>query len=259
MQEPVSTAAPDPTRRFDERAEWYVRHRPGYPEAAYSALLDGLGDPARLRALDLGAGTGISSLELAQRGPRVLAVEPSARMRELARPHPRVEWLDARAEALPLQDRSFELALAAQAFHWFEPARALREIARVLVPGGRLALLWNVRDLTDPLTAEYSDLVARATGRAREDAFHLWPEELTGSGLFGTCWERSFSNEQPLDAAGLLGRALSASYVPLDARARAQLEDSLGAAHARHRAPDGLVRLRYRTRLYLGESRGVGA
>ncbi|TAJ18162.1 MAG: class I SAM-dependent methyltransferase, partial [Planctomycetota bacterium] len=164
-------------------------------------------------------------------------------------------WLDARAEALPLPDAGFELALAAQAFHWFEPGAALREIARVLVPGGRLALLWNVRDLTDAATAEYSDVVARGAQRAREEAFHLWPEELAGSGSFDACWERSFAHAQELDADGLIGRARSASYVPL---AAAELATALREFHARRADAAGRVAIRYRTRLYLAERRRGG-
>lgn len=249
-------AASDPTRRFDARAADYVRSRPGYPTAALSASLDGLGDPARVRAVDLGAGTGISSRALAELGARVVAVEPNAQMRAAAEPHSRVEWVDARAEALPLSDASFELALAAQAFHWFDPAAALREVARVLVPGGRLALLWNVRDLTDAATAEYSDVVARSAKRAREDTFHLWPEELAGSGAFDACWERSFDHAQVLDADGLIGRARSASYVPLEGD---DLTKELRAFHARRADASGRVEIRYRTRLYLAERRRDGA
>ena len=74
-----------PTTRFSGRAADYVRHRPGYPAAAIAAVLRGLGDPVRLVAADVGAGTGISSRLLAERGVRVLAIEPNAEMRAATR------------------------------------------------------------------------------------------------------------------------------------------------------------------------------
>jgi SAM-dependent methyltransferase len=77
----------------------------------------------------------------------VVAVEPSAGMRDqLARTLPQVSLLEGTAEAIPLPDHSVDAVLVAQAWHWVDPARALPEVARVLAPGGRLGLIWNVRD-----------------------------------------------------------------------------------------------------------------
>ena len=78
----------NPTSRFSDRADDYVKYRPGYPPAAIDAILNGLGPPASLVAADVGAGTGISARALADRGVRVLAVEPNAVMANAAVPHP---------------------------------------------------------------------------------------------------------------------------------------------------------------------------
>jgi SAM-dependent methyltransferase len=96
------------------------------------------------RVLDLGAGTGKLTEVLLDLGLDVVAVEPSAGMRELL--PARVEVLDGDAEHLPLPDASVDAVVVGQAFHWFDPEPALAEIARVLRPGGTLGLLWNVRD-----------------------------------------------------------------------------------------------------------------
>src|SRR5688572_26600177 len=77
----------NPTGRFSDRAQAYSRHRPSYPAPAVDAMLAGLGEPARLSAADIGAGTGISSRLLAERGLTVHAVEPNQAMREAAEPH----------------------------------------------------------------------------------------------------------------------------------------------------------------------------
>lgn len=243
----------NPTGRFTDRADTYRRHRPSYPAAAIDAMLAGLGAPSSLEAADIGAGTGISSRLLAERGARVHAVEPNQAMREAAGPHPLVRYLPGTAEETGLPDRSVNLVLAAQAFHWFRPEPSLREFHRILKPNGRLAVMWNERDLTDPLTAVYSDLAQGAARRDPVEKWHLRPEELYISRLFTTSWEQTFSNSQELDAEGLIGRALSASYVPTGGPDHEALVKGLRGAFDRYKDASGKVRLVYRTILYLSE------
>jgi SAM-dependent methyltransferase len=242
-----------PTTRFTDRADDYARHRPSYPAEAIDAVLEGLGEPASLAAADVGAGTGISARLLADRGVRVVAVEPNGAMRAAALAHPRVTWRDGRAEATGLPGASVDLVLCAQAFHWFEPEPTLREFRRILRPGGRLALVWNQRDEDDPLTAEYgrrirevSDDTEAASDRRRSEA----PAAVAASGLFLPLPTAHARYEQALDEDGLVGRARSASYVPKDGPAWTRLESGLRALHRRHRDAKGLVSLRYRTDVY---------
>jgi SAM-dependent methyltransferase len=128
---------------FGAVATAYDRARPSYPDEAVDWLL-----PAGARrVLDLGAGTGKLTRGLRDRGLEVIAVEPSAGMREqLARVLPDVTILDGPAEQIPVADHAVDAVLVAQAWHWVDKARAVPEAARVLVPGGRLGLLWNIRD-----------------------------------------------------------------------------------------------------------------
>lgn len=107
----------DTVSRFDDRAQDYVKYRPGYPAAAISAIVGGLGPAEQLRAADIGAGTGISARLLADRGVHVIAVEPGEVMRAAAAPHPRVEWTSGTAHATGLAPESMDLVLCAQAFH----------------------------------------------------------------------------------------------------------------------------------------------
>jgi len=241
----------DPLGRFTSRAEDYVKYRPDYPSGALGAMLEGLGEPSRIVAADVGAGTGIAARALAELGPRVFAIEPNAAMRSKAAPHPRVEWRDARAEATALLGASVDLVLCAQAFHWFEARPAVAEFARVLRRGGRLALLWNVRDESKPLAAAYARIVRDAAGPAYRGE-HLFdpavlPPRFTGVRL------AEFPHAQTLDAKAFAGRALSASYVPRDGAARERIVAELAAAHAAHAGPDGLATLDYVTRLWLAD------
>lgn len=129
---------------FGAAAVEYAEHRPDYAPAAVRWALAGA--PGK-RVLDLGAGTGKLSGTLVALGAEVVAVEPDpAMLAELRRALPGVRALAGGAEAIPLPDRSVDAVVAGNALHWFDMAVAGPEIARVLVPGGVRAGLWNILD-----------------------------------------------------------------------------------------------------------------
>jgi SAM-dependent methyltransferase len=245
---------PDPTERFSDRAADYALYRPDYPPAAVSAILEDLVGAAQLTAADVGAGTGIASRLLAERGVRVLAVEPNAAMREAAAPHPRVEYRVGTAEATGLAAASVDLVLCAQAFHWFDAQRALAEFRRILRPGGRLAILWNERREDDAFTGAYSRLVAEmAPDRTEASREGLLADLLRGGFRDVQCLE--FDHEQRLTADGLAGRALSASYMPRQGPQSEDLRRRLRALHDQYADGSGAVKLLYRTVLWRARSR----
>jgi SAM-dependent methyltransferase len=128
---------------FGEEAAAYERGRPSYPPEAIDWLLP----PGARDVLDLGAGTGKLTIRLVERGLEVVAVDPIQEMLEvLSGSLPDTPALLGTAEEIPLPDDSVDSVLVAQAWHWFDPARAVKEVARVLRPGGRLGLVWNTRD-----------------------------------------------------------------------------------------------------------------
>src|SRR6201994_3924951 len=152
---------------FGGAAATYERGRPPYPPEA----LDWLLPPGARRVLDLGAGTGKLTRELAGRGLDVVAVEPLAGMRdELSRVLPGTPVLDGSAEHIPLPDGSVDAVLAAQAWHWVTPERAAPEVARVLVPGGTLGLVWNERDDAEPWVTELNRIVDELGQKMAADA-----------------------------------------------------------------------------------------
>lgn len=242
--------------RFTSRAEDYARYRPSYAPGAIDAVLEGLGDPSGLTAADVGAGTGISARLLGDRGVRVFAVEPNAAMRREGGEHPRVTWVDGTAEATGLHDASVDLVLVAQAFHWFRPDESLAEFARVLRPGGRLALVWNDRDDTDPFSRAYYDAVLSTPEAQRVSGGWGRSNPLDGRGGWAGVRESSWSNPQRTDARGVIGRAMSASYVPKSGLDHDRIVAALEAACRTHAEPDGSLTLRYRTKVYLAEKAG---
>ncbi|MBX3357136.1 MAG: class I SAM-dependent methyltransferase [Phycisphaeraceae bacterium] len=246
----------NPTSRFGARAEDYKKFRPSYPGAAIDAVLDGLGEAGRVVAADVGAGTGISSRLLAEKGVRVIAVEPNAAMREAAEAHGLVEWRDGTAEATGLRDGEVDLVVCAQAFHWFEPVGAVREFWRVLKRGGRLALVWNSRDNRDDLTRGYVEAIRTHGGEHPAERRPFRPDGVSETGLFTPLRLFEVPSEQALDEEGLLGRAASASYVPKAGPDHDRLMEALRVLHRAHRGADGMVRLRYITQVWTGDRVG---
>ncbi|MGB8940823.1 MAG: class I SAM-dependent methyltransferase [Streptomyces sp.] len=149
---------------FDSVATQYAASRPGYPPHLFTTVEELAEQPLRgARTVDVGAGTGIATRLLLDRGARVVAVEPGPAMgAQLRAALPDTPLLRAVGDALPLADGTADLITYAQSWHWTDPARSLPEALRVLRPGGALALWWNV---PDPDTAWTVDQEERLTSR----------------------------------------------------------------------------------------------
>jgi SAM-dependent methyltransferase len=210
---------------FATAADAYERGRPGYPQEAMAWMAERLGLREGRDVLDLAAGTGKLTRALVPFGARVIAIEPIDEMREqLFRALPDVDAFDGTAESIPLPDGSVDAVTCGQAFHWFRPNEALREIHRVLRPGGGLALVWNVRDTSNPLQARVNEILApHAAGVSTHRG--LDPKELVAkSELFGPVEHRSWPYEQRLSRAHLVDRISSISYIAiLDPDTRAEV------------------------------------
>ena len=240
----------DTIGRFSDRAADYVKYRPGYPREAVRAALEGLGPADALAAADIGAGTGISARLFGDEGVRVVAVEPGEGMRQAAAPHSNVKWVSGRAEATGLGSASFDLVVCAQSFHWFRTAETLAEFARILKSRKRLAIIWNRRSKSDPLTAGYRQAIVDVGGEIADETREFDPDVVTRSGLFSSPELTSFPNFQRLNLEGLIGRARSASYVPKSGPEGERLLGLLRDIHARHADPTGFVTMVYETEVF---------
>jgi SAM-dependent methyltransferase len=242
----------NPTDRFSSRVTDYAQYRPSYPAAVIDAILS---DGDAQTVADIGAGTGIAAQLLADRGLAVWAVEPNADMRAAIAPHPRITAWDGTAEATALADRTMDLVTAFQAFHWFQHDLALPELRRILKPDGRLAVVWNNRDRTDPFTKQYGQVLQSVTRKPvgidrMGDATPL----LEDSVYFTDVQHVAIPHRQTLDLAGLIGLAQSRSYTPQSGVAYEQLIDRLTHLFNEF-CREGQVAIVYTANVYLARGR----
>lgn len=217
-------AGPDPrvmaaaASGFSAGADAYERGRPSYPADVVEVLCRELGIGPGSRVLDLAAGTGKLTRLLVPTGAEVVAVEPVAEMRaQLEAAVAGVPALDGTAEHIPRPDGSVDAVTVAQAFHWFDPVAALREIARVLTPGGGLGLVWNERDTGEPWVAELSRIIRwdqRGEWQVPYTVEEDWAAVIDGLDVpFGPVQRYDTSYRQTLDTETLVARVLSTSYI----------------------------------------------
>jgi SAM-dependent methyltransferase len=247
---------------FDEVAALYDAERTGYPEP----LLDEVAGFADLREgarlLEIGAGTGQATLDFARRGCRVVALEPGANLARIARgrlaPFPGAEVVVSTFEAWPLPAERFDLVLAAQSFHWVDPAVRVRKAAQALRAGGALAVL-GYRAL--PGAGALHDAIQRAyaTHASSMAAGHGGTppgqeEELVRSGLFATVRvsEHRYEHEYgPERYAALMETQSPHRLLPPESLARL-----LADIRTAIRTHGGALRVEYVARLVLARLAG---
>ena len=234
----------------------YDSVRPAYPDEAVAALVDAArrargveasGRDDALRAADIGAGTGKMSELLARSGLLVDAVEPSEAMRAQASVIEGVTWHDGVAEETGLPNDVYDIVVFAQSWHWMDSDRAGLEAARILAPGGALAIVWNQMAVSIPW-------VHRLTRIMRSGDVHRPDRPPTLGGGFApmtltqVAWEDHMTPEEILT----LGTTRS-SYIRSSEAGRARMQENLRWYLYEHLgyAPGELVTIPYATLVWL--------
>ena len=244
---------------FQAGAGAYQRARPDYPADAVARLAEVLRLGPGTRVVDLGAGTGVLTASLVPTGADVIAVEPVAAMRaRLAASLTGVRVIAGLAEAIPIADASVDAVVAAQAFHWFDASRALPEIRRVLRPGSRLGLVWNVRDHAEPWVAEMAAIVDAYGDAIRRHESGEWRDAFEGETGFGPLGYAEFGNVQQVSPEQVVERVASTSFIAiLPPAEREQVSERIRTLIATHPGTAGSDRIAFphRTRVWWCERR----
>lgn len=259
---------------YDGSAETYERYRPTYPESILATLRDRVGSRAVAgKALDAGAGTGIFSRQLLstlRELAEIHCLEPNEDMIDVGMracsAWPVIRYVRGFAEALPAPDASFVLVTASTAANWFDRPQFLREVARVLVPGGLLALLQNKpRFWDDPLIADLSDFLERSIPGYRRGTYSDFTggygpadfaNELRCSPAFervtkhGVYWEQSMSADQFRGYVYSMGHIKKVQATVGASR----VADEIDQLIARHADRDGRVIFSWVAELTMAES-----
>ncbi|MCR2802673.1 class I SAM-dependent methyltransferase [Paenibacillus soyae] len=249
----------DSKERFTDRVDNYVKYRPTYPADAIDFLYERVGFAKDSVIADVGAGTGIFSKLLLERGSRVIALEPNEAMREAALRslggEGEYEARPGSAEASGLPAQSVDFIVCAQSYHWFDREQARDEFRRILKPGGRVALIWNSRKTSGTPFLERIESLLLAYGTDYEKVGHksitretLRPYFANGGPALDT-----FSMIQHLDEESLRGRLLSSSYAPLPGHPNYEPMIQELAGIYRDCEQGGVVDMEYVTELYWGE------
>ncbi len=219
---------------------------------------DGMGLRAGQVVADIGSGTGLSARPFLEAGCTVYGVEPNAAMRataeEFLSDFSNFTSVDGTSDATTLADSSCDLVIAAQAFHWFDPEPTRAEMARILKPGGWIALIWNERQLdTTPFLREYEKFLMEFANDY-EQVRHENVDDTRLQAFFQVPYgSAKFANSQVFDLDGAIGRIVSSSYMPSETAERfPQMKNEFTRLFAKH-AENGTIELLYNTTVYYSQ------
>lgn len=250
-----------------QTSKLYDQVRPTYPKEAVKLLIGKLGISRQdrssnqpLRILELGAGTGkftdVLQKVLRDSNVEIIASEPVLSMREeFEQKFPTLGMKDFSAENIGLPNGSVHAVIAAQCFHWFANEKSLSEIQRVLVPGGKLGLVWNVRDHSVPWVKEMDDdvilplYVQSNTPKAQSGE---WKRLIMASDKFGSLeGDESFKTEQILTLDEFVKRLLSISVIAIKSEKEKKMEiDKIKSILNKHKLGTDTVILPYKVEMY---------
>ena len=248
---------------FAAGADAYERGRPAYSAEAVGRLVDELRIGPGARVLDLAAGTGKLTRQLASTGAEIVAVEPIAEMRaKLEAALPDVEAVEGTAERIPLANRSVDAVVVGQGFHWFDSVRAVSEIRRVLRPTGAVGMIWQSRETSRPWLARLDEIIDRADDGHPRFRTGAWRAGFDLTALFEPLQEASFETVHRGTPDTMVDRVASISYIAAmpEARRGAVLAEvrELLASDADTAGRD-VVELPYRARIFWTRPRSVPA
>lgn len=248
----------DPTARFSDRVDDYIKYRPRYGREVVEALAHKCSLTPNDTIADVGCGTGFSAEPFLQNENHVVGIEPNLEMRVageryLAK-YPNFEMRDGTAEQTGLPGQSVEFVLAGQAFHWFsrEPTRV--EFVRILKPQGWCVLIWHDRSIdASPFLQAYENFLRRHAVDYKQVVHRQVANFEVLRAFFAPCSVEliTIPARQRFDFEGLRGRLLSSSYVPREGPAAETMLAELPDLFTTYEQ-DGRIDFQYETKIFYG-------
>jgi len=245
-------------QRFSNHVDDYIKYRPHYPAEIISFLTEQGYLSKQSVVADIGSGTGIITELFLNNGNKVFAVEPNKEMREAAEHllgrNKNFTSIAPTAEDTTLPNKSIDIIVAAQAFHWFDKEKCKTEFKRISKENGIVALIWNDRRLdTTVFLKEYEALLKKfGTDYEKVNHRNIGPEQLNTFFGAGNYKVKSFENNQYFDYEGIKGRLLSSSYIPAPGQPGFEpMLDSLKEIFDKCNVK-GKITVEYDTRVYFG-------
>lgn len=253
----MKIAISNPTNRFSDRVNNYIKYRPHYPNDIIELINSKLNLKNKNIAADIGSGTGIFTELLLKSSKLVYAVEPNDEMRLAAEKilgsNKNFISINASAENTTLESSSIDFITCAQSFHWFNPDKTKEEFKRILKDNGNVLLIWNSRinDASDFMTSFEKFLSIHSIDYQKVNHANINKE------IFKKFYNEYdvdiFPNYQEFDMEGLKGRVLSASYIPLEEhpKFKPMLNDLENIFNKYEN--NGIVKMIYKTEVYYGK------
>ncbi len=248
----------DPTKRFTNRVQHYLKYRPRYPEAIIPLLKSDCGLSSDSVIADIGSGTGFLSELFLKQGNQVFGVEPNEEMRAAGEQtlahYQNFKSVDGSAESTGLADSSVDFITVGQAFHWFDRGAARTEFERILKPGGWVMIIWNGFQVDKtPIVSGYQQVLLRYGTDYRGVGCEIADTKVETFFSPGICKTAKFEFKQYFDFEGFKGRVLSASYAPEPGQPNYEpmLEELKRIFQANEK--EGKVAFDYDTELYYGQ------
>lgn len=246
------------TTRFSDRVADYVQFRPHYPLEIIDLLSHKCDLTPESVIADIGSGTGLLTKLFLENGNPVIGIEPNQEMRKAGEQYlaefGRFTSMDGSAEATRLPAHAMDIAVAGQAFHWFDHAKARAEFIRILKPEGFAVLVWNVRRTdTTPFLRDYEQLVAKfGTDYQEINHKHAQDKSVLSTFFGGEFYQAQFDNVQRFNFEGVMGRLRSSSYMPaLNDTNYAPMVKQVKEIFTAHQQ-NGVVTFEYDTVVYYG-------
>jgi len=243
--------------RFSNRVENYIKYRPHYPKEIIKILENKIELKKDDIIADIGSGTGFSCINFLENGNTVIGVEPNTEMREaslkILENYKNFSVINGLSENTTLQEKSIDVIVAGQAFHWFDYKKAKIEFQKILKNNSYVVLIWNEKlmDKKNTFMYDYGQILLKYGTDYEKVTYSNVSEEII-SDFYTSYKVEDIPNFQYFDFESLKGRLLSSSYAPLEGKEHDEMLIKLKESFDKYQI-EGKIFFEYETKIYYGK------